>query len=195
MKLPSLDSFSERRAVLKSERNKRLEAIKPLKNECAEIRLRLQSGGEPNMGNADEVRLRALLGHDPIALVLPDPQRLNELLIKLNTLNAEISALDAEILKDTREASNKLIEHIKSDIDRLGSKFANAFRDLHAAHLEYERFIDSVEDVGANVGQFRIKPNGLSHPMDRSSNYYYGLLEFTEAGFFSKSDMPKVFKQ
>jgi hypothetical protein len=97
-------------------------------------------------------------------------------------------------LTETRYANNKLIESVSPEITRLGKKFADAFRDLHAAHLEFDDYIDGLEDVGASVGQFRIRPNGLSHPKDLSGSYAYGLKEFIDSGFFQKSNMPKVLK-
>jgi hypothetical protein len=194
MKPPNLESFSDNLTTLRAERNKRFARIQPLKNQCAEIRLRLQSGGTPNPGNQEEVRLRALIGKEPIPLVLPDQEQLNSLLVTINHLNAEISTLDAEILKETRVASNKLIDSQKEEIKRRGSAFANAFAELHARHLEYDQLIDDLEDVGASVGQFRIRPNGLSQPKDRSGAYAYGLIEFIDAGYYSKSSLSKVLK-
>jgi hypothetical protein len=193
MKPPNLESFSDNLPTLRAERNKRFVKIQPLKAECAEIRLRLQSG-TPNPGNQEEVRLRALMGKEPIPLVLPDQEQLTTLLVTINHLNAEISTLDAEILKETSVANNRLIESEKARIGRLGSAFANAFAELHARHLEYDQLIDDLEDVGASVGQFRIRPNGLSHPKDRSGAYAYGLNEFIDAGYYSKSNLSKVLK-
>jgi hypothetical protein len=109
-------------------------------------------------------------------------------------INGGVSLLDGEILKDTRVANNRLLDSVMPEIVRLGNNFAKAFADLHARHLEFDQYIDLLEEVGASVGSFRIRPNGLSHPKDLSGSYAYGLQEFIEAGFFSRSNLPKVLK-
>jgi hypothetical protein len=127
--------------------------------------------------------------------VIPtDTERLTQLLRDLEDLNIAEKILEGEIQTETRLAGHKLYEAVKPEVTLHAKKFANAFRDLHTAHLDLERFADKLEDAGAEVSALRIRPNGLSHPMDRSSSYFYGLREFIEAGFFSQSDMPKVFK-
>jgi hypothetical protein len=125
---------------------------------------------------------------------LSDRDQLQANLQKLEVINAAISTLDAEILKQSGLASARMIESVKSEITRLGSAFANAFAELHARHLDFDEYIDSLEEVGASVGQFRIRPNGLSHPKDRSGAYAYGLQEFIDSKFFSASGLPKVLK-
>jgi hypothetical protein len=123
-----------------------------------------------------------------------DTERLPVLLRELEDLNIADSIVNGQIQTETRLAGNKLIESARPEITRLGSKFANAFRDLHAAHLEWDDYIDSLEEAGASVGVFRIRPNGLSHPKDKSGSYAYGLKEFIDSGFFIARDLPKVLK-
>jgi hypothetical protein len=123
-----------------------------------------------------------------------DPERLTQLLRELEDLNIAEKIVEGTTQTETRLAGNKLIEFASVEITRLGKKFADAFRDLHAAHLDFDDYIDGLEDVGASVGQFRIRPNGLSHPKDLSGSYAYGLKEFIDSGFFSKSNMPKALR-
>jgi hypothetical protein len=193
MKPPNLESFSERLPTLKSERNKRTTEIQRLKTECAEIRARLQSG-TPNPGNEEEVRLRTLMGKEPIPLVRPDREQLNVLLVTIDKKNAEVGAFDAEILKENRVANNKLIESEMDGIKRRGNKAAKALADLCEADLEYELHLDSLEEVGATVGQYRIRLPGLGSPRDISSGYAYSLREFIDAGMISTSDLPKALR-
>ena len=75
----------------------------------------------------------------------------------------------------------------------IGKRFADAFLALRTAHLEFDSFVNELEDAGGNVSTLRIRPNGLSHPRDSSGNYFYGLRDFVDAGFFSESHMAKVF--
>jgi hypothetical protein len=123
-----------------------------------------------------------------------DTDRLPVLLRELEDLNIADNIVNGQIQAESRLAGNKLIESVRPEIMRLGSKFANAFRDLHAAHLEWDDYIDSLEEAGASVGVFRIRPNGLSHPKDMSGSYAYGLREFVDSGFFAARDLPKVLK-
>lgn len=123
-----------------------------------------------------------------------DTERLPALLRELDDLNIADSMINSQIQTEERLAGNKLIDSVRPEITRLGSKFANAFRDLHSAHLEWDEYLDSLEDAGASVGVFRIRPNGLSHPKDMSGSYAYGLKEFIDLGFFAARDTPKVLK-
>jgi hypothetical protein len=138
--------------------------------------------------------VRRILGEEPVAVVPPDTARLAFLLTELEDLNAAMSTIDAAILTETRIANNKLIDSVRPEIARLGNNFAKAFVDLHAAHLAFDEYTDSLEDAGASVGQFRMRPNGLSHPKDLSGAYAYGLKEFIDSGFLNNSNLPKVFK-
>jgi hypothetical protein len=121
-----------------------------------------------------------------------DTERLTQLLPELEDLNIAENIVEGKIQIETRLASNRLYEAVKPEVDRLGKLFAKAFLDLHAAHSAYSTYVDEIEDAGGNVSTLRVRPNFLNHPTD--SNYYYGLQTFIDAGFASKSEMPKVFK-
>jgi hypothetical protein len=123
-----------------------------------------------------------------------DTERFPALLRELEDLNVADAIIGGQIQAESHLAGNKLIESVKPELTRRGNRFANAFRDLHTAHLEWDEYIDSLEDAGASVGVFRIRPNGLSHPKDMSGSYAYGLKEFIDAGFFAARDLPKVLK-
>jgi hypothetical protein len=190
MKLPTLDSFSPRRSVLRSKRAELFVNINNLKSQCAVIRARMQDS--PSPGNLHENRLRQILGEAPVVVSLPDPEQLRTLQKELEILNAAVSTIDAAILAETRIASNKMREAVKPEVTRLGNKFAKAFLALRDEHLEYVEFVEKLDEAGGNVSAIRITPNGLSDPRDRSSNYQYGLREFAEAGFISHSVVRKV---
>jgi hypothetical protein len=163
-----------------------------LKADGAVIRSRIQNA--PHPGNEHERRVKEILGETPVAVELSDADQLRSLQRKIETIDAALAVLDAEFQKELRIVNNDLVVSVRPEIKRLGSKFADAFRDLHAAHLEFDDYIDDLENVGASVGQFRIRPNGLSHPKDLSGSYAYGLKEFIDLGFFQKSNMPKVLR-
>jgi hypothetical protein len=193
MKPPNLESFSDRLPTLNAKRNTRFAEGQRIKNECFEIRARLQSG-KPNSGNAEEVRLRTLMGKEPIPLVLPDHELLPALLVTLNNVNADVSTYDAEILKEKQLANKKLIASKQDEIKRNGSECAKALLYLCAACLKQDEDLDSLESVGADVGQYRIRLSGLGSPRDLSSGFAYGLREFIDSGYMSKSDLPKEFR-
>jgi hypothetical protein len=190
--IPPLDSLSPRLAMLRIKREEKHEEIPPLKARCAEIRARLRSGGLPDLGNENENRVRAILGEEPLPSKLPDVDDLTQTLTKLDIVNSAISVIDRAILIEAQSASNKMYDSVKPEVMRLGQGLAKAYVDLHSAHLAFDQFVNDLEDAGGNVSTLRIRPNGLSHPMDRCGAYFYGLREFIDAGFLSKSDMPKV---
>jgi hypothetical protein len=190
MNLPTLDSLSPRRAQLRAKKAQLHVNISDLKSQCAVIRARMQDS--PSPGNEHENRLRQILGETPMVVSLPDPDQLRTLQKELEILNAAVSTVDAAILAETRTASNLLLEAVRPEVNRLGSKFAKAFLALRQEHLEYVELVDKIDDAGGNVSALRITPAGLSDPRDRCGNYSYGLREFAEAGFISKSVAPRV---
>lgn len=123
---------------------------------------------------------------------LHDAERLNLLLHELEDLDVATKVIEGQIQIESRAAGHTLYESVKPNVDRLGKLFAKAFLDLHTAHSAYSKYVDEIEDAGGNVSTLRVQPNFLNHPTD--SNYYYGLQTFTDAGFASKSDLPKVLK-
>jgi hypothetical protein len=120
-----------------------------------------------------------------------DMERLTNLLRELEDLNIAKSIVEGAIQNEMRAASNKLLEAVKPELMRLGKKFAQAFLALRSEHLEYNQFVDSIEDAGGNISTLRLTPNGLSDPRDASGNYAYGLREFVDAGYISKSVVPE----
>jgi hypothetical protein len=129
-----------------------------------------------------------------MSVIPADTERLAQLLRELEDLNIASEIVESKLQTETRLAGNRLYEAVKPEVTRLGKKFAEAFRALHAAHLDFDQYASKLEVAGGNVSMLRIRPNGLSHPMDPSSNYSFGLREFIDAGFFSTNDMPKAFK-
>jgi hypothetical protein len=190
MNLPTLDSLSPRRAQLRAKKAQLHVNISDLKSQCAVIRARMQDS--PSPGNEHERRLSEILGEKPVVASLPDPEQLRTLQKELEVLNAAVSTIDAAILAETRTASNLLLDAVKPEVIRLGNNFAKAFLALRAEHLKYVELVDLIDDAGGNVSALRITPAGLSDPRDRSGNYSYGLREFAEANFISKSVAPKV---
>jgi hypothetical protein len=190
LKIPQLDSFAPRLGLLRSKRAELFVSINDLKSKCAVIRARMQ--GSPSPGNEHENRLRQILGETPTVVSLPDPDQLRTLQKELEILNAAVSTVDAAILAETRTASNLLLEAVKPEVTRLGNNFAKAFLALRAEHLKYVELVDLIDDAGGDVSALRITPAGLSDPRDRCGNYSYGLREFAEANFISKSIAPKV---
>jgi hypothetical protein len=166
--------------------------IAKLKAEGAAIREQLNKGTLDH-GNDHQVRARKLLGED-VSVVPASIERLSQVQRELTIRGTARNINTGKIQNEERIAGNKQYEAVKPEVDRLGRKFAEAFRDLHKAHLEFDEYVSRLEDAGGNVSALRIRPNGLSAPSDRSSSYYYGLIEFIDAGFVSKGDMPKAFR-
>src|SRR6202023_241893 len=104
---------------------------------------------------------RRLFGEEPVTVTLPDEERLWQLLTELEDLGGATGVIDSAILTETRIASNLLLDALKPEVLRLGSKFANAFLTLRAEHLEYNKLVDAIEDAGGNASTLRIRPNGL----------------------------------
>jgi hypothetical protein len=182
---PRISELEGKRYALQIEKNAKVA-------EAAIIRARIQES--PSAGNAAENRVRAILGEPVSPDVPPDMLRLDALLRELNDMNKALGILDANIQKERVVASRLVLAAVKSDVATLGKAFAKAFLDLHTCHLGYNKFIDSLEDVGVSVSALRVCPNGLGFPTDLSGTYMYGVCEFIEAGYLEKSQMPKVLR-
>jgi hypothetical protein len=146
----------------------------------------------PSQGNLHENRVRQILGETPVVESLSDPDQLRALQKELEVLNDAVSTIDAAILAETRTASDKLLDAVRPEVNRLGSKFAQAFLALRSEHREYIEFVDKLDDAGGNVSALRITPAGLNDPRESCANYSYALREFAEAGYVSHSVVPKA---
>ena len=190
MKIPNPTVLNPRIGELEAKRTP-LHAEKSAKvAEAAIIRARIQQS--PSSGNAAENRVRAILGEAPLPDAAPDMSRLEQLLLELNDLNKAIAIIESKIREEKIVASRMVLDAVKPDVGRLGTTFAKAFLELHAAHLGFNKFIDAIEDVGVSVTALRLCPNGVGFPTDLSGQYMYGIRDFIDAGFLQKSDMPKV---
>lgn len=129
-----------------------------------------------------------------MSIISASVERLSQEQRELDALYLARGIADGKIHTEERLANNKLLESVKPELHLIGSKWAKAFVDTRTAHLEYDEFLDRLEDAGANVGPLRMRPNGLSHPNDASGNYFFALQEFVEAGFLLKSELSKAFK-
>jgi hypothetical protein len=192
MKIPTPIELHPRLTELESKRNT-LHIERTAKvAEAAIIRARIQKS--PSNGNVAENRVRVILGESPLPDSAPDMTRLEQLLLELNDLNRAIGILDGAIQKEKTVASRLVLNAVKPHVTILGTTFAKAFLDLHAAHLDYNKYIDAVENVGVSVSGLRVCPNGVGFPTDLSGQYSYGIRDFIDAGFLQTSDMPKVLR-
>jgi hypothetical protein len=123
-----------------------------------------------------------------------DEERLSQIQRELPDYYTALSIVEGRLQTEERLAGNRQYEAVKEEVNRLGSRLANAFLATYAAHVEYENFVTRLEDAGGNVSTLRVSPAGLVNPADRNSLYFYGLRELSEAGFLSKGDMPRVFE-
>jgi hypothetical protein len=76
-----------------------------------------------------------------------DTERLTQLLRELEDLNIAEKLVEGKIQTEIRLAGNKLYEAVKPEVTRLGKKFADAFRDLHTPHLEFDQFGISLKEL------------------------------------------------
>ena len=190
--IPPLDSFSDDLPKYRAKQAEIDVEIAKRKSECAIIREQLNKGAlDP--GNSLQVRARKLLGED-VGIIPASNERLSKLQRELEELVAARSINSGKIQSEERIAGNKQREAAQPEIDRLGRNFANAFLAVHTAHLEYRSLVNRLEDAGGNISTLHLTPAGLLDPADRNSGYFYGICEFIDAGFLSKSDMPKVYK-
>jgi hypothetical protein len=121
-----------------------------------------------------------------------DTELLTKLQREIEDMNIANCIVDGESQTETRLAQNKQREAVNAELLRLGGKFAKAFLTLRSEHLEYNQFVDEIEDAGGNVSSLRLTPSGLSDPRDSSGSYVFGLREFVEAGFLPESAAPKA---
>jgi hypothetical protein len=125
-------------------------------------------------------------------VIPPDEDFLTQTLRKLGDVIVASEIVGSTIQTEERIAGNKQREAVQPEIDRLGNIFGKAFLATRDAHIEYETFVNQLEDAGGNVSVLRISPAGLVNPSERNSPYAYGLRELSEAGFLPKTDVPKV---
>jgi len=193
MKIPTLTELHPRIGELESKRN----ALQIEKNakvaEAAIVRARIQNA--PSPGNAAENRVRAILGEAPLPDAAPDMLQLDALLRELNDLNKALGILDSHIQRERAIGSRLVCETVQPEVTRLGKRFGKALLDLHAAHLDYSQFIDSVETTGASVSSLgRVSPSWLGSPLDTCGGYHYMARDFIEAEYVSKSDLHKAIR-
>jgi hypothetical protein len=178
-------------------RAKRLETdtLKTAKiSELALVRARLKSA--PSYGNAEENRVRELLSQPLLPNVASDTVREESLLREIHDLNVKVAALDRAIRNETAVGSRLFLEDkaVKERISKSGNNVAKALLYLHSAVLEHDQTIDAVEDVGCDVGVYRVRLNGLSSPRDLSGGFWYAMRDLIDAGFMQKSELPKVYQ-
>jgi hypothetical protein len=190
MKIPTPTELHPRIAELEGKRNK-LQTEKTAKvAEAAIVRARIQES--PSTGNAADNRVRAILGEPLIPDTAPDMPRLQQLLTELQDINSALAILDNEIRNQRGIGSRLVCEAVKPDVTKRANAFAKAFLDLHAAHLEYDRYLDEVENAGTSISSLnRVSPNYLGSSRDPCGGYHYSMRDFVDAGIIARSDMPK----
>jgi hypothetical protein len=187
-----LDSFSETLAALRTKRNEYLAEMAKRKTECAAIRTRLNQAA-PEQGNDHENRVNALLGRPTAPLKQPDTERLQVLLVELHDLGGAVSAVDAAIHTEVRNASVRLCESLKPEHAQKATALANAVIELQKAHANYATFVDKVNDTGAvTTSLMPIFPTYLGSPFDSSGLYHWTLKELREGGFVSLKSIPEA---
>jgi hypothetical protein len=129
-----------------------------------------------------------------MSVIQPDLERLSQLQCEIQDFGAALGIVEGRTQNEERIAGNKQREAVQPEIDRLGNIYANAFLATHTAALDYDSFVNRLEDAGGNISTLRLSPAGLMGPSDRNSQFAYGLKEFIDSGFFLKSNMPKVLK-
>jgi hypothetical protein len=181
---PRLTELEAKRTTLHAEKTGKVA-------EAAIIRARIQES--PSNGNAADNRVRAILGEAPLPESAPDMPRLEQLLTELNDLNRAIGILDHEIQSQRNIGSRLVCEAVKPDVTKRAQTFAKALIDLHAAHIEYDRYLDEVENTGTNISSLnRVFLNYLGSSRDPCGGYHYSMREFVDAGIIARSDMPQA---
>jgi plasmid stability protein len=193
MTIPTPNELNPHLAELKAKRNS-LHTQKTAKvAETAIIRARIQDS--PRQGNAAENRVRAILGEPLLPESAPDMPRLEALLVELNTINAALGTLDNRIQVENAKASRLVCEAVKPEVTKRATAFAKALIDLHAANLEYDRYLDEVENTGANISSLnRVFLPFIGASRDSCGGYHYSMREFVDAGIIARSQMPEIIR-
>ncbi|MGY4502383.1 hypothetical protein ACVWYH_006340 [Bradyrhizobium sp. GM24.11] len=160
---------------------------------AAVVRARLQTS--PSTGSAAENKLRATLGQPLVPDDGPDLQRLQVLLEELNVINAALNKLDGLIQKERDVGSRMVCEAVRPEVTKRAKAFANTLLAFHAAHLDYDRYLDDIENTGTNISSLnRIFLSYIGSPRDSCGGYHYSLRDFVDAGIISRSDMPQAIR-
>jgi hypothetical protein len=163
-----------------------------MKADCAMLRARLQTA--PSTGNANDNRVRQILGEAPLAETAPDKERLDQLLQDLQAINSAIGVLDHELYTQRNIGSRLVCDSVpvKTEVDKRAKVYAQALIAFQAASFEYNRFIDELENTGVNVASLnRIHLSHIGSPRDPSGTFHYSLMEFVYSKIISRSDLPK----
>jgi hypothetical protein len=160
-----------------------------MKAEAAIIRARMQDA--PSNGNAYDNRVRLILGEAPIPTTAPDAERLDELLRDLQAVNSAIGVLVHDIYNQKQMGSRLVCDAVRPEVVKRAKVFAKAFIALHAAHADYDGFIDSIEGNGTNVASLnRIFINSLGSTRDPCAGYHYSLMDFVDGKIISREELP-----
>lgn len=187
-KIPTPEEVSPRIGELKKQRADLVAKATPLKSESAILRSRYSQ----DPGTALQERVAEVLGRTPPASRPPSIDRLTELLADLDAHNKAIDIIDIEIRNEEIKASRLVCEAVAPDHSRLARQFAEKVIELHAAHADYLRFINAVENTGARLtGLGRVSPYHLGSPKDPCGFYKYVLEEFKDNGHIRKNDIPE----
>lgn len=193
MKLPTPKEVHPILIELETKRNS-LNAEKAYKvTEAAMVRARLQTS--PSTGSAAENKLRAILGQPLVPDDAPDLPRLQALLEELNVINAALNKLDGIIRKERDVASRLACEVVRPEVMKRAKAFAKALLEMHTANLEYDRYLDDIENTGTNVSSLnRIFLSYIGSPRDPCGGYHYSMRDFVDAGIISRSEMPQAIR-
>lgn len=191
MKIPKPIELHPLIAELETKRNA-LHAEKTAKVAEAAV---IRSQESPSAGNAADNKLRAILGQPPIPDTAPDTLRLQALLEELNVINPTLNKLDGLIQRERDVGSRLVCEAVRPEVTKRAKAFANALLAFHAAHLEYDRYFDEIENAGTNVSSLnRVFLTHIGSPRDPCGGYHYSLRDFVDAGIISRSDMPQAIR-
>lgn len=181
---PPLAELRKKRDAVNAKRHPSVEKARALRHRI--------DTEHPQGDNAVERRIAEIAGLTPPAPRSSDHDHLLELLREIHDYDRAIDHLDTLIQRELHIASRMICDSVRPEHSRLVKDFAKALTALHASHLAYDQFVDSVAAV-ASVGPLgKVSPTGLGNPKDRSGTYYYSFREMVDAGHIAKSDVPKA---
>ena len=193
MKKPtSLEDVNPALAPAQADTNTASARITELRADTA-IRVARVQAGRPEGGNQEENKRRHILGQTRLPEVLPDEEQINKNREQLTILIAAMPSLAGIVQREKDRASAQLCTQVAGEHTALVKDIASRLSALHASHVRYVEFLDSLENVGASTTSLRpIWPTAIGHPRDSSGMYHWTFKEARENGHIGMKEIPEA---
>jgi hypothetical protein len=149
----------------------------------------------PEQGNVDTNKARAIAGLTPLPEILPDHEQIIKDRVELNQLAASMNIARANVDRQKALASAKLCEALTPEHTALVKDMAAKLSALHASHIAYVNFLDALQNTGSSNTHLRpVWPTTIGSPFDTSGTYHWTFKEMRENGHITMKEIPEAIR-